>query len=63
MKAELEKQRRVELVGRFEEERREVEAAHYEEMSEFNKYWDAKFIEYQSEAEKIESETLEKHQR
>jgi hypothetical protein len=29
MKAELEKQRRVELVGRFEDERKEVEAAHY----------------------------------
>jgi hypothetical protein len=31
-------------------------------MSEFNKYWDGKFLEYQSEAEKVEGETLEKHQ-
>jgi hypothetical protein len=61
MKSDLERQRRSELIVRFEEERKEVEAAHYEEMNEFNKYWDGKFMEYQSEAEKIESETLDKH--
>lgn len=32
-------------------------------MSEFNKYWDSKFLEYQEESEKLESETLERHQR
>lgn len=63
MKAELERQRRGELVQRFEEERREVEAAHCEEMSQFNKYWDSKFMEYQEEAERLQNETLEKHQR
>jgi len=32
-----------------------VEAAHLEEMSDFNTYWDGKFMEYQTEAEKIEN--------
>jgi hypothetical protein len=50
MKAELERQRRGELVQRFEEERREVEAAHLEEMTEFHKYWDSKLLEYQEES-------------
>jgi hypothetical protein len=31
-------------------------------MSEFNKYWDSKFIEYQEESERLENQTLEKHQ-
>lgn len=30
-------------------------------MNEFHKYWDDKFMEYQSEAEKLEAETLERH--
>lgn len=55
LKVELEKQRRGELMVRFEEEQREVEAAHHEEMNEFHKYWDDKFMEYQSEAEKLEA--------
>ena len=62
MKSDLQRQRRNEVIQRFEDERKEVESAHFEEMSEFNKYWDGKFLEYQSEAEKVEGETLEKHQ-
>ena len=49
------------MVERFEEERREVETAHLEEMGEFNKYWDEKFMEYQAEAERVESEALDRH--
>lgn len=62
MKNELERQRRGELVQRFEQERKEVEAAHQEEMEEFNQYWDGKFLEYQQEAERVEGETLDKHE-
>jgi hypothetical protein len=62
MKKDLEKQRREELVQRFDEERKEVEVAHIEEITEFNLYWDTKFMEYQQEAEKLEGETLSKHE-
>lgn len=39
-----------------------MEAAHLEEMVEFNKYWDEKFLEYQAEAERVESEAVQRHQ-
>lgn len=31
-------------------------------MEEFNQYWDGKFLEYQQEAERVEGETLDKHE-
>jgi len=55
MKIELERQRKEELLQCFDKEQQEVEAAHQEEMSDFNNYWDGKFMEYQTEAEKIEN--------
>lgn len=61
LKGEVERQRRGELVQRFEEERREVQAAHLEEMAEFNNYWDAKFHEYAEESERLEGEALQRH--
>lgn len=32
--------------------------AHLEEISDFNKYWDSKMIDYQKEAERMESESI-----
>ena len=49
------------MVGRFEEEKRQVEMAHLEEITEFNKYWDGKLIEYQGEAERMEGEIIDRH--
>ena len=51
-KAELEMQRKEELYVRFDEEKREVEIAHIEEISSFNKFWDEKLMEHQNEAER-----------
>lgn len=36
--------------------------AHVEEMTEFNKYWDQKMMEYQAQAEKLQEETIGRHQ-
>lgn len=36
--------------------------AHVEEITQFNKYWDEKMIEFQEEAERIQEETIERHQ-
>lgn len=63
VKEELEKQRKEELLVRFEEEKRQVEMAHLEEISDFNKYWDGKMIEYQQEAERMESDSIERHEK
>lgn len=63
MKVELERQRKDQLLLSFQKEQQEVEAAHQEEMADFDSYWDGKFIEYQTEAEKIENDTLERHSR
>ena len=62
VKAELERQRKEELYLRFDEEKRQVEMAHIEEISSFNKFWDEKLMEYQNEAERMENETAERHQ-
>jgi hypothetical protein len=61
VKEELEKHRKDELLGRFEEEKRQVEMAHLEEISDFNKYWDSKMMDYQQEAERMESDTIQRH--
>lgn len=58
----MDKQRRDQIVGKQENEKSEVEMAHVEEITEFNKYWDEKMLEYQSEAEKLEEETVTRHQ-
>lgn len=50
VKEELEKHRKEELLGRFQEEKRQVQMAHVEEISDFNKYWDNKMIDYHTEA-------------
>jgi hypothetical protein len=62
MKDELERQRREEMFTKNDDEKREVEMAHIEEITEFNNYWDSKMLEYQNEAEKLENETIEKHE-
>ena len=62
VKEELEKHRKEELLGRFEEEKRQVEMAHLEEISDFNKYWDNKMMDYQGEAERMENETIARHE-
>lgn len=62
MRVQLDKQRRDQIVGKQENEKSEVEMAHVEEITEFNKYWDEKMLEYQSEAEKLEEETVTRHQ-
>ena len=63
VKEELEKQRKEELLARFQQEKKQVEMAHVEEISDFNKYWDGKMMEYQQEAERMESESIERHQK
>lgn len=50
------------MAERFESERKEVETAHLEEMTEFNNFWDGKFMQYQAEAEGIQNNMFEKHQ-
>lgn len=35
--------------------------AHIEEITDFNKYWDTKMLEYQAEAERMEAESIERH--
>ena len=40
MRQELDKQKKGDLLTKHENERHEVEVAHVEEMTEFNKYWD-----------------------
>lgn len=62
MRGELEKQRRDEIQSKHQEEKKEVELAHLEEMTEFNAYWDNKMLEYQTEAEKLENEAVDRHQ-
>lgn len=37
--------------------------AHLEEISDFNKYWDGKMMEYQQEAEHMEGEAIERHEK
>ena len=37
--------------------------AHVEEISDFNKYWDGKMMEYQQEAERMENESIERHEK
>lgn len=54
MRQELDKQKKGDLLSKHDNERHEVEVAHVEEMTEFNKYWDEKMMEYQAEAEKLE---------
>jgi hypothetical protein len=44
VKEQLQAQRRADLLTRFEEEKRQVETAHLEEISEFNTYWDGKML-------------------
>ena len=44
-------QRKEELYVRFNE-KRQVEMAHIEEISSFNKFWDEKLMEHQNEAER-----------
>lgn len=36
--------------------------AHLEEIRQFNTYWDNKMMEYQNEAERMETDSIEKHQ-
>ena len=36
--------------------------AHLEEINDFNKYWDNKMMDYQKQAERMENETLQRHQ-
>lgn len=62
MRQELDKQKKGEMLYKHESEKNEVEVAHVEEMTEFNKYWDEKMLEYQAEAEKLEEETIVRHQ-
>lgn len=62
MRGESDKQKREQLRIRHQSQRHEVELAHVEEITEFNKYWDEKMIQYQEEAEKLEDETLMRHQ-
>lgn len=63
VKEELERHRKEELLARFQEEKRQVQMAHLEEISDFNKYWDSKMIDYQKEAERMESESIERHEK
>lgn len=62
LRGELERQRRVEMVTRFEQEKTQVAAAHQEEMQQFQTYWEGKLAQYQTEADRIEEETLTRHQ-
>ncbi len=50
------------MIQKHEEEKKEVEVAHVEEITEFNNYWDQKMTEYQQEAEKVEEDLMQKHQ-
>jgi hypothetical protein len=49
------------MIQKHEEEKKEVEVAHVEEITEFNNYWDQKMTEYQQEAEKVEEDLMQKH--
>ena len=61
MRKEMEKNKKGDLLQKHDDERHEVEVAHVEEMTEFNKYWDEKMMEYQAEAEKLEEEIITRH--
>lgn len=37
--------------------------AHLQEISQFNKYWDDKMHEYQLEAERMEGESIDRHEK
>lgn len=37
--------------------------AHLEEITQFNKYWDEKMHQYQTEAERMEGESIDRHEK
>ena len=39
-----------------------MEMAHVEEINDFNKYWDNKMLDYQKEAERMETDTIKRHE-
>ncbi|EGR28522.1 hypothetical protein IMG5_173780 [Ichthyophthirius multifiliis] len=62
LKLEFERRSKDETKQRHLNEKQEIEKAHLNEYNEFNEFWDRKMLEFNQEAEKVEKETIERHQ-
>ncbi|EGR29465.1 oxygen-independent coproporphyrinogen iii family protein, putative [Ichthyophthirius multifiliis] len=62
LKVEFEKRSKDEMKQRHYNEKSEIEKAHLNEYNEFNEFWDKKMQEFNEEAERVEKETLQRHQ-
>ncbi|KAL4500586.1 hypothetical protein ABPG72_003010 [Tetrahymena utriculariae] len=62
LKVEFEKRSKTEMKQRHQCEKQEIEKAHLSEYNEFNEFWDRKMLEFNQEAERVERETVMRHQ-
>ncbi|CAD8075668.1 unnamed protein product [Paramecium sonneborni] len=62
LKKELDTKNKVDVKDRHCSEKQEIEKAHLEEFNQFNQFWDQKMSEFDSEAQKVKEQTLQRQE-
>ncbi|CAK68353.1 unnamed protein product (macronuclear) [Paramecium tetraurelia] len=61
LKKELDQKNKYEVKDRHTNEKQEIEKAHLDEFNQFNEFWDQKMAEFDSEAQRVKEQVLQRH--